>query len=107
MLVRMTRFGIPALSAAILASGFALSAPLVTAPVANANCGSGAQWDPVTANCWTVQDRNSLGAAYGAQGCRPGELGNCRAARQNGVRPGATLRSPIDSAPLSAPRSAG
>jgi len=76
-------------ASATLGSAAALSVAFLAAPQASANCG--AQWDPVTANCWTVQDRNNMGTAKGSQGCRPGELGNCRAAQQNAVKPGATL----------------
>ncbi|MCB1263440.1 MAG: hypothetical protein KDB56_02390 [Mycobacterium sp.] len=83
--------GIPA---AILAGGLALSAAVYTAPEASAACVG--QLDPVTGNCWTVESRNRLGAANGAAGCRPGELGNCRAAQQNATRPRATLPSPAD-----------
>lgn len=90
-------------AAATLGSAAALSVAFLAAPQASANCG--AQWDPVTANCWTVQDRNNMGTAKGSQGCRPGELGNCRAARQNAVTPGATLPSPADpTAAVAAPR---
>ena len=92
------------ISAAILAGGLALSAAVYTAPPASAACGG--QLDPVTGNCWTVESRNRLGAANGAAGCRPGELGNCRAARQNAIRPGATLPSAADR-PVSSPPARG
>lgn len=100
----MTRFKVSTLSAAILTAGFAIAAPLFTAPTASANCSGGAQWDPVTGNCWTSQDRNSMGTSGGSQGCRPGELGNCLGAMQNAITPGATLPSPSDPEVVAAPR---
>jgi len=81
-----------------MVGGLALSAPLVTAPLAQANCNSNQQWDPVNGTCWTKQDRNAMGTAQGANGCRPGEMGGCLAAAQNATKPGATLpgRGAID-----------
>lgn len=85
-----------AITAAILTSGLALSAPFFAAPQASANCSAGGQWDPITTKCWTVQDRNRMGSANGSQGCRPGDLGGCRAAKQNSRRPVSTLSSPAE-----------
>lgn len=42
-----------------------------------------------------------MGNAQGANGCRPGELGNCLGALQNATVPGANLpaRPSVDGAP--------
>lgn len=86
---------------AVAVGGVGFSAPLLTAPPAQAQCNASQQWDPVTGTCWTKQDRNSMGTAQGANGCRPGELGNCLGALQNATNPGGTLniQPPAGSAP--------
>lgn len=90
---------------AVTIGGLALSAPLFTAPLAQANCNANQQWDPINGTCWTKQDRNGMGTAQGANGCRPGEMGGCLGALQNATTPGATLqgRQAVDNEVASIP----
>lgn len=87
----MTRCKPNAMLLAAMVVGSAMVIPLVNAPAAQANCNANQQWDPVIGTCWTKQDRNGMGNAQGANGCRPGELGNCLGALQNATVPGANL----------------
>lgn len=87
----MTRYKLFTMTFAVVVGGLALSTSLLTAPPALANCNSNQQWDPINGTCWTKQDRNAMGTAQGANGCRPGEMGGCLGALQNATTPGATL----------------
>lgn len=87
----MTRYKLSTMLLAAMVGGSALAIPMVNAPAAQANCNANQQWDPINGTCWTKQDRNGMGTAQGANGCRPGELGNCLGALQNATTPGANL----------------
>lgn len=97
----MTTFRTSMFVAAII-GGTIVSAPLVSAPAAQAAC----QKDPRTGICWTNQDLSNRGNPSGPGGtafCTPGRLGQCLGAAQNGVTPGANLRPQPPAGP--APRS--
>jgi hypothetical protein len=97
----MNRIKLSTMLIALSLGGFAVSIPVVAAPPALANCNANQQWDPVIGTCWTKQDRNSMGAPNGANGCRPGEIGNCLGAMQNATVPGATLsKVEVDDTPM-------
>lgn len=98
--LNMTRYKPHAMLLAAMVLGSTMVIPLANAPAAYANCNANQQWDPVNGTCWTKQDRNGMGNAQGANGCRPGELGNCLGALQNATVPGANLpaRPSVDGA---------
>jgi hypothetical protein len=97
----MSRIKLSTLLITVSLAGVGASIPLVAAPSASANCDANQQWDPIIGTCWTKQDRNSMGSPNGANGCRPGALGNCLGAMQNATVPGATLPKPVaDDGPM-------
>jgi hypothetical protein len=87
----MNRIKLSTLLIALSLGGLGISMPVVAAPEASANCDANQQWDPIIGTCWTKQDRNNMGSPNGANGCRPGALGNCLGAMQDATVPGATL----------------
>lgn len=102
----MMRIHASTLLTAAIAGAVLLSVPLVSDPLAAAtNCAPNQQVDARTGLCWGKQDLNNLGTARGMGGtapCMPGRLGLCLGAIQNGVTPGANLRTKPPAGP--APR---
>ena len=85
------RFTASSLLMAAICGGALLSAPMVTAPPANAACNAGQIPDPVTGICWS-QSATNLGISGTGGTCLPGRLGLCLGALQNSQLPGARLK---------------
>lgn len=82
---------VPGFLVASVCGAALVSASLLNAPAADAQCTAGEVWDQRTGVCWS-QAQTSLGVSGPGGWCKPGRLGLCIAAWQNSPVPGAALQ---------------